>query len=355
VPLLPADGCAAGLEFHELSGLLWGDIFYVPRDAQGTGTYLHPQPGQPYVMYAARADGAMVSAAGHVHQNGIATIVVNLGPPGSPCEGDLDGDGLPGTTLLRSQKFERNPAAGFASEDAQMGITQPGWRAPIRAGDRIALYGLYRNDLHASYQAMTFLLAHIDEQQPPGPYATGICQLADVAPSLVGAQSDPTVTVPSRPWSGPELPVCGVPGEAACDRPVPPMPQGEQVPVVGIAGFTYMPGDLHLTGSLGAPVRVPLGQSLTFVNLDTAGIVKHSVSSCPWPCNGPYVANYPQPDGLFESGSMGNLDRFDQGSIPPDAGDDPLWSTPADLAPGLYAYYCRLHPSMRGAFEVLAT
>jgi len=26
--------------------------------------------------------------------------------------------------------------------------------------------------------------------------------------------------------------------------------------------------------------------------------------------------------------------------------------TPADLAPGLYTYFCRIHPWMRGAFRI---
>jgi len=28
-------------------------------------------------------------------------------------------------------------------------------------------------------------------------------------------------------------------------------------------------------------------------------------------------------------------------------------ATPPDLAPGRYTYYCRIHPWMRGAFEVV--
>ena len=28
------------------------------------------------------------------------------------------------------------------------------------------------------------------------------------------------------------------------------------------------------------------------------------------------------------------------------------WSTPKNLAPGTYTYFCRIHPFMRGAFRV---
>ena len=35
----------------------------------------------------------------------------------------------------------------------------------------------------------------------------------------------------------------------------------------------------------------------------------------------------------------------------PAAGRD-TWQTPANLSDGTYAYFCRIHPFMRGAFRV---
>jgi hypothetical protein len=119
--------------------------------------------------------------------------------------------------------------------------------------------------------------------------------------------------------------------------------------VVTIAGFAYATGSSGFTGLLGQPTAVPRGQSLTFVNADFAALVRHSVTSCPWPCDGAYVANSPLPDGTFDSGNLGNVDPFNGEPLP----GLPVWSTPPDLAPGLYAYYCRIHPVMRGAFEVV--
>jgi plastocyanin len=29
------------------------------------------------------------------------------------------------------------------------------------------------------------------------------------------------------------------------------------------------------------------------------------------------------------------------------------WQTPTDLSSGTYTYFCRIHPSMRGAFRVV--
>ena len=70
------------------------------------------------------------------------------------------------------------------------------------------------------------------------------------------------------------------------------------------------------------------------------------MTTCPWPCNGPYVANYPIGDGRWDSGMLG-YDLVDGGSPIPFA------RTPSDMPAGKYAYFCRTHPWMRGAFEVV--
>jgi plastocyanin len=51
-------------------------------------------------------------------------------------------------------------------------------------------------------------------------------------------------------------------------------------------------------------------------------------------------------DGRWESGTLG-YDVIDGGT------PDPLAKTPKDLPVGKYSYFCRIHPWMRGAFEVV--
>ncbi len=113
-----------------------------------------------------------------------------------------------------------------------------------------------------------------------------------------------------------------------------------------IANFAYQPG--NRTAGSPAPgeiATVKQGQSLLFFNADQSANIRHTVTTCPWPCNGPYVGNYPLADGRWDSGTMG-YDPIDGGN------PDPRSETPKDLPKGRYAFFCRIHPWMRGAFEV---
>jgi plastocyanin len=158
---------------------------------------------------------------------------------------------------------------------------------------------------------------------------------------------DPTAGVPNRPWGHHDDLICGPElGARPCDRPETARPPGRTANTVTIANFFYVPGDMSFPGADGAPVRVKRGTPLTFVNADQPLGIRHTVTTCRWPCNGGYVANYPFPDGRWDSGTLG-YDPIDGGNA------NPVSSTPSDLAVGKYAYFCRIHPWMRGAFEVV--
>ncbi len=129
-----------------------------------------------------------------------------------------------------------------------------------------------------------------------------------------GKAVDPTAGVPNRPWGHhPDL-FCGEQfGAAPCDRPEKNRGTGVETGLVAIAGFVYYPGDFSLPGSQGAPVRIKKGSSLTFLNVDQAAGIRHSVTTCKWPCNGRYVGNYPFPDGVWDSKTLG-YDLIDGGT-----------------------------------------
>ena len=108
-----------------------------------------------------------------------------------------------------------------------------------------------------------------------------------------------------------------------------------------------------LTRHLVERCRQPMEQALkdaklTYDNLD-ANIGRgqwHTITACAAPCNQSTGIAYPLADGpvIFDSGELGL-------GGPPTA-DRTTWTIPADLPPGTYTYFCRIHPSMRGAFRV---
>ncbi|HUR67997.1 MAG TPA: hypothetical protein VM370_02035 [Candidatus Thermoplasmatota archaeon] len=363
LPLLEGERCVAGADFHELKGKLWGTTFNVPRDfGDGDGTYVHPADipldtperlptDDMGRMFVAPHDGTLVAGAGHMHPNGREVVIANLGPEGSACDGDLDNDGFPGVTLFHSRKIDRDPRAAPYSEDFQMAATKFGFRAPVREGDRLTQFAVYDNSKYAAYAAMSYVGIYVDRLAPPAPRGDEGCTLENTRAYFAGApEGDVREGIQSRAWTYLQ-PLCGLPTTAPCDVPEAPLEEGIETPVVHIAAFAYLPGDRDFTGAAGAPPKVRAGQSLTFVNDDVIGGIRHTVTSCEWPCNGPYVANYPNPDGVFDSGKMANLDYIDGGIVGTDT--SPVWSTPTDLPPGMYSYYCRIHPDMRGTFEVI--
>lgn len=352
-----------GKQFHALKGKLWGTTFDVPREAGGDGIYKHPidiPPGAPgyNVDFAANGkfftagfSGTIVAGAGHLHPAGREVVIANLGPAGSGCENDSDGDSYPGITILHSRKME-HVNADFYSEDYQMGATKLGFRAPIHQGDRIAQFGIYSNDLSASYGAMSYSGLYTDTAQVPSA-ATG-CNQASYGSTLLPGdplQGDPREGMLNHAWDGAPDQLCGLPSSPppnnqSCNAVERDWDGTVRPNTVHITKFTYGPGDQTVSSPLRRLPQVNAGSSLRFVNDDAALGIRHSVTSCLWPCNGRYVANYPLPDATFDSAILGNIDPVDGSDFKID------WSTPASLVAGKYSYYCRVHPWMRGAFEV---
>lgn len=375
---------------HDVRGMLMGRTFDVPREPDGDGEWsTNEHPNGP-IKWTSQVDGTIVGTGGHLHPGGKYILVENLGSEEKPCRGDGPNGGV---VIFRSDAVWRR---ALYSEEFQMTVTDPHWRAPIRKGDRIVLNGYYENKDHAWITAMTHEGFYIDDKQPPregcAAYGVNVPQPAAAAMSakprakpsaskprarvkrrlsarermlrarkrLLSRQRavlrkerarkvevfNPLKGVLSKPWAAEPEPICGEQyGAGPCERPEVDKGPGYEVGTVTIANFLYLPGDMGLSGQLGAPARVKKGNSLTFINADQPLLIRHSVSTCRWPCNGPYVSNYPFHDGVYESGTLG-YDPVDGGS------PNPVAQTPADLEVGKYSYFCRIHPWMRGAFEV---
>jgi plastocyanin len=125
------------------------------------------------------------------------------------------------------------------------------------------------------------------------------------------------------------------------------LPDGPSVGggLIDILDFKYAVGDLSLAGNAKNPPVIARGQSATFRNLESGKRLYHSITSCKAPCTGKTGIAYPLADSKvqFDSNTLGKNS--------PASGSDE-WKTPADLRPGTYTYFCRIHPFMRGAFRV---
>jgi plastocyanin len=117
--------------------------------------------------------------------------------------------------------------------------------------------------------------------------------------------------------------------------------------VIDISNFAYASGDMSIASTV---PTIKQGQSITFDNLDAplGNGIWHTITACREPCDGHTGIAYPLANGpiQFDSGELGL-------GGPPASGHV-TWSTPTDLPPGTYTYYCRIHPFMRGAFRVVA-
>ena len=133
---------------------------------------------------------------------------------------------------------------------------------------------------------------------------------------------------------------------------------GPQTGRVDIADFLYVPGDLSMIAMTGVPT-VKMGSELTFTNVDSPAVY-HTVTSCKFPCLGPTGTAFPLADGRTSKGRDLDFDSSELGFGIPDFApvrNSANWNLPVDEASGfepgeIVTYYCRVHPGMRGAFEV---
>jgi hypothetical protein len=127
---------------------------------------------------------------------------------------------------------------------------------------------------------------------------------------------------------------------------------------VAIADFLYVPGDLSTRTSMGIPT-VKLGESLNFTNFE-GGAIWHTITSCKFPCIGPTGAAYPLANGRTSQKRKLDFDSSEVGFGTPEIGpatNKLNWSLDVTKEEGyrpgeVVTYFCRIHPFMRGAFEV---
>lgn len=269
-----------------------------------------------------------------------------------------------------------------------------GWKVKIAEGDVLRINAIYDSQLASWYEGMGIVVAYVAPKDPIKPagidvFAPGVTIDRGVpvtaprpkGPWVYGSSFAPNRCVPDL--EGPTKRLCargmvthsmvpessrtgGCPPEGC-----PPLPtkDGRLVTDIHSAGFTYGEADLGVIGQTGVPL-LKLGQEARFWNEDAAARIWHTYTRCKEPCTGRTGIDYPIADG--GNGRFGDPMDFDSGEIgfgllyePAKSqigGNDPYdekWVEDAFVwkfkpkATGTYSFWCRIHPSMRGAFRVV--
>ncbi|MCO5314876.1 MAG: hypothetical protein M9938_01735 [Solirubrobacterales bacterium] len=222
---------------------------------------------------------------------------------------------------------------GPISWDMAMRTTPDDWKVQVKQGDRLELQTTYETERASWYESMGINVVYMAEEAGGrNPYAVNV---ADEGVLNHGHTSE------NEDYGGEDTTGLPDPSTLAdgllANDPI----------TVGGPG-SYIPGGLSLTGDNGRPPVIQQGQKFTFQmspgSLNSGAW--HSVTSCKSPCNRSTGISYPIPDSeiQFDSGQLGT------GGAP--TVNRTSWQTPADLPPGTYTFFCRIHPVMRGAIRV---
>ena len=269
---------------------------------------------------AIQRDGVLVQTAGHLHPGGLYTDLM------------LTRNGRT-VNLFRSRAKYWEPA-GAVSWDVAMTATRPNWRIKVKRGDMLSVSATYDSKRASWYESMGIM---------PVAFAPGARGGVDPFSGRIERRGRITHGhLPENDNHGGEA------GGLADARTLPDGPAAAADPLA-ITDFLYGQGDLLRGGAASRPPVVAAGQPLALPQRRRGAHDLPHHHRLPRPCNRTTGIAYPLADGPvdFDSGELG----FGPAGFTPAANRD-TWSTPANLGPGTYTYFCRVHPFMRGAFRV---
>jgi plastocyanin len=280
----------------------------------------------PAAEWTVDRPATLISAVGHLHPGGLSTqLRVNRAGKSN--------------SLFTSTAHYYEPA-GAVSWDVAMGITPADWRVTVQPGDKVSVHATYDVKRADWYEVMGIMPVAVYYGTDVGG-VDALSKKIDRDGVLTHGHLDE-----NRNHGG--EPVSNFPDPRLLpSAPAPASP-------IGIEAYLYEQGDLHWFGNAAAnPPAVRQGQSLTFLNHDAEPSENtfHTLTACRPPCNRSTGIAYPISDArvTFDSGQLG----FNYAGFGAPAADRDTWTTPPDLKPGTYTYFCRVHPFMRGSFRVL--
>jgi plastocyanin len=326
-----------------------GSIYPVFDVIQGTGengTYTYPDDakdpyacgpnarrctGQPKNEWTVDSDGVLLGTAGHVHPGGLHDDLWLTRKGATGVDGHIK-PGHPDTAHLFSSVGTYWEPRGNVSWDVAMSGTPDTWRVKVKKGDVMSISTTYDSKTASWYESMGIMvvwMANGDNIGGDDPFAKPV----DVRGVLTHGHLAENDNHGGSPASDQYSDMSKLPNKLEKSGSVLP-----------IADFAYQ-GDMSVAASV---PTVKQGGYLTFRNDDSAQGIPHTITSCEAPCDLSTGIAYPLANGVprFDSGELAK--------IGPPSINQTQWSTPTNLPPGTYTYFCRIHPFMRGAFRVVA-
>ncbi|MEA2369019.1 MAG: hypothetical protein QOH38_1737 [Thermoleophilaceae bacterium] len=322
------------------------------QPANGKGEDLKlPERGQSLGAIKNFTGGTLIVIGGHLHPSGIQNEIDLV-------RGAKKTRIYDGRAHYWSRRDSSKDGGPPDSWDFSMEVDSlPRWGVHVKPGDALRSNATYDTSKVASYEDMGIAVTAIAPDTPAGkPTAPGVDPFRarrDRTPNCRsgGVRAGQLCTV-GRVSHGHYKENGHYGGHAGHWT----LSTGGPTNNVGIVDFTYQPGDL----SAGRPIpSVKLGTKLSFTNFEGAGIY-HTVTSCAFPCLGETGAAFPLSDGRTSTGRKLDVDSAELGYGAPYVGaasQTISWQVPVTGATGFkpgekVTYFCRVHPFMRGAFEV---
>ena len=335
-------------------------VFDVKRRSGSKGLYTFPDQAKnayagrrrPANEWSVTTPGTLVSTAGHVHPGGLWTQL-DLLRPGATVTAASRRAGVSAGTMPGSVRLFRSYARywdkrGPISWDMAMTGTPSDWRVRVRPGDTLRVSATFETRRASWYESLGIMVLFMTHDSDGKGVAAGVNPFRR-SPDQNGRVTHGHLAENNHHGGAQTL------GANALKFPTCSRTQ------VGIKDFLYRPGDFKATGDNRCLPTVRQGASLTFTNFDasTAAVgnilfpgepylksIFHTITSCQDPCGLDTGISYPLANGA------GGYDSSQLGFGTP-AADRVTWSTPSNLKPATYTYFCRIHPFMRGAFRVV--
>jgi plastocyanin len=317
-------------QWMDVAGTKIYPVFNALRGMGAAGRYTFPDQATgsdrnligPAQQWTPDHPVTLISTVGHLHPGGLNTrLRVHRNTV---------------TKRIFTSKAHYFEPAGAVSWDVAMGATPSSWRVKLKAGDTLSVAATYDVSKADWYEVMGIMPVAVYDGTGVG----GVDAMTD------GIDTDGVLT------HG-HLYENRVHGGKPTDLPDPRLlPDGPAPFPNGIEAYEYQQGDLDAVGTASYPPTIKAGETLTFKNYDAepSENVFHTITSCAAPCNLSTGIAYPIANGpvSFDSAQLG----FNYAGFGAPAADRDTWTTPSNLQPGTYSFFCRIHPFMRGSFRV---